>query len=770
MKSSIFVFLLLTIVTTLPLSAQTKIIYASADSTGDGHSYALATSIKDALDRTHNKDSAVIYLKPGNYTITETLELNLSTNDTSKITIIGGVQEDGSVTRDNDLTVLDGDGTQQILRLNTHANNASLHLRILGLTFKNGLAHDDGDPTTIDHGGAISAYQGNADSSGTIFLEVEHCKLLNNKTTNSLSGGAVYSNCLVRLNDCKFRENEGNNGGAIIAYALPPMNDQTAVFEIEKCDFEENSNSGNQGSSIWHNLTLQMNRCFFHGMNDGTDIGNGSCIWGNAGSTHIISQCVFENIICKYWGAAIQSFGGNAYIDNCIFLDNKAGGVSGATDGYGAVAFYHADQPATKKRISNCTFVGNYSRYGTSSFGGAIHNRGKNDDDFKVQNCIFWDNGTMPVVTQMGVASISYSDIQSGALTGFVDGGSNINSDPLFADTLLHLSLESPCINKGTNTFDPLPDKDFDGNTRILSETIDMGAYEYNTAPDSIGLELTAFMENLDSAAIVGVVTGRDPDPEDNNGLRYDLIPGDGINDADNDLFELNGQELKFLEVGDYEIDSIYNIRIGIMDPGDSTFAESFTLKLMDGNDPVVLTGTINTEQSVMAGMSYSYTYPENMYEDQDGLETVTVAVSLNDDSALPDWLNFDMETRTFSGIPMNKDVDSLDIKIMFTDDNGSSVALNFGLKIEFTASLEENSKSIIQIYPNPATNHTMLSFDPSAGKLDMKIYNLRGECIMNVNDIRSNPYRLDLGKLDPGLYLIEIQGTDNRYLKLVKH
>ncbi len=764
-----FFLLILFLCLSHQVHAQPSFIYASVDSTGDGHSYEMATSIKDALDLAKAKDSAVVYLKPGTYNISETLELNLSRDDTSKITIIGGIQSDGTVSHDNDITVLDGGEARQILRLNTHAQNALLLIRIVGLTLQKGSAYDDGDAKTIDHGGAISAYQGNADSSGTIFLEVEHCKLLNNKNKDSKNGGAIYSNCLVRINDCEFRNNEAGSGGAIIAYDLP-SGDQTAIVEIADCKFEENKNTGNQGSSIWHNLTLDLTKCFFHGMQDGSDIGNGSCIWGNSGSTTIISQSVFEGIVCKYWGAAFQTFGGNAYLDNCIFLDNKAGGVSGATDGYAAVAFYHNNAPATTKRITNCTFVGNLSRTGETSWGGAISDRGKVGDDFKVHNCIFWNNGNMPVVSQSGVASISHSDIQSGGLSGFLDGGGNINSDPLFADTLLHLQANSPCINKGTNTFDPMTYEDFDDKTRILSETIDMGAYEYNTAPDSISLEITVFEENLDSAAVVALVTGYDPDPEDIYGMRYDLISGDGSNDEDNDLFELDGQDLKFLEVGDYEEDSVYHIRVGIMDAGDSTYAESFTLKLMDANDPVILVGTLTTEQSVQAGSAYSYTYPENIFEDQDGLETVTISVSLDNDAALPEWLTFDLESRTFSGTPMNADVDSLNIKIKFTDDAGYSASLNFGLKIEFLASLENNVLPGIQLFPNPAGNQTMLSFDPSGGDLNLRIYNITGECVMDINGIRDSPYMLDLSKLSPGLYLIEASEKTMQYLKLVKH
>ena len=464
----IILFFFILLACSVSTIAQPAFIYAGIDGTGNGQSYESATSLADALAQAQTKDSAVVYLKPGTYAINEPLEIKLSTGDQCGISMIGGVQADGSISHDNELSVLDGGVAKQILRLNTHSNGAILNMSIIGMTFKNGFAQDDANPLTYDHGGAIQAYEGNYDSTGLINLAIEHCKFLDNKTTGSLSGGAIFSLCHLRINDCEFRGNEAYNGGAIYA-AYTPSGSRSSVIEIKESNFEGNKNFGNQGSAIFHNLTMKINRCFFLGMMDGTEVGPGSCIWGDPSSTTHISQSAFTDIICRYWGAAFQTFGGNAYIDNCVFQNNKAGGVSGATDGYGALAFYKGSSPATTKRITNCTFSGNYSRFGAATYGGAIHNRGNDGDDFKVTNCIFWDNGTMPVVTQMGVASISYSNIEGGALTGFQDGGHNMNANPQFIDNYLHLSIHSPCRNAGNNTVEPAATEDFDGNPRILS-------------------------------------------------------------------------------------------------------------------------------------------------------------------------------------------------------------------------------------------------------------------------------------------------------------
>ncbi len=67
----------------------------------------------------------------------------------------------------------------------------------------------------------------------------------------------------------------------------------------------------------------------------------------------------------------------------------------------------------------------------------------------------------------------------------------NISADPLFLDLVrsdFHLRPGSPAIDAGTNTGPGLPEKDFDGNPRILDgngdgvAVVDMGAYEFISA------------------------------------------------------------------------------------------------------------------------------------------------------------------------------------------------------------------------------------------------------------------------------------------------
>ncbi len=63
-------------------------------------------------------------------------------------------------------------------------------------------------------------------------------------------------------------------------------------------------------------------------------------------------------------------------------------------------------------------------------------------------------------------------------------GSGNISDEPMFVDLFngnLRLQSNSPCINAGTNYY-VSGDVDLDGRPRIVGRTVDMGAYEFQSA------------------------------------------------------------------------------------------------------------------------------------------------------------------------------------------------------------------------------------------------------------------------------------------------
>jgi len=124
--------------------------------------------------------------------------------------------------------------------------------------------------------------------------------------------------------------------------------------------------------------------------------------------------------------------------------------------------------------LNNCTLTGNSAEEGGGAF------------DCTLNNCIVYFN------TATNGANY-YQDQYGGVLTYCcttpmpTNGVGNITNAPLFVDQAngnLRLQFNSPCINSGNNAYATGP-TDLDGNPRIVSGTVDIGAYEYQT-PTSV--------------------------------------------------------------------------------------------------------------------------------------------------------------------------------------------------------------------------------------------------------------------------------------------
>ncbi|MES2518978.1 MAG: choice-of-anchor D domain-containing protein, partial [Bacteroidota bacterium] len=193
-------------------------------------------------------------------------------------------------------------------------------------------------------------------------------------------------------------------------------------------------------------------------------------------------------------------------LNNLIFFGNNA-------DKGGGMYSYYFSQDATIN-LTNAIFSGNNANTG----GGAIYN---SSASIQVKNSIFWGNTINSSVNSVGAdimntnfntepllpITITYSMLQQ-VSNSYVNNFPNISAgnnlfaqDPLFANAVdpdgadnifgtaddgLALTACSPAINVGDNT--GVASTDITGNPRIFNTTVDMGAYELQTAPLSLSI------------------------------------------------------------------------------------------------------------------------------------------------------------------------------------------------------------------------------------------------------------------------------------------
>jgi len=327
---------------------------------------------------------------------------------------------------------------------------------------------------------------------------VTNCLFSNNSAL--FNGGGVYitGSSAANVTNCQFDNNDANvlyGGGMFLGSNCTVMD----------CTFSGNT-AAQRGGGMYNGSNSALTNCVFNG-NDSSDSGGGMF---NQFGQGVIANCAFVDnsanndgggiydestlntfLNCTFSGNSANDDGGGIFINNigfpnlinCIFSGNTA-----VNNGGGMV-----NAGGSFPTMANCTFAGNTAM----SDGGGIHNTGNSNP--AVTNCVFWDNAdsggsdeSAQVHTASGTPVVNFSDVQGG-WTG--SGSNNINADPLFVDADgadntvgtddddLHLQVASPCVDVGLSSA-ASEQTDFDGNPRIVGCSVDMGAYEDQTAVD----------------------------------------------------------------------------------------------------------------------------------------------------------------------------------------------------------------------------------------------------------------------------------------------
>jgi len=720
-------------------------IYVAAGASGSGTNLD-PSGLQDALDmaRTNGQDD-ILYLQSGTYDAsTSTFTYDTTANDNHSVTLSGGWNSTYDTQTMDYSSILDGGGLNQVFYLGANKPGLDFNFSLNNLTIQNGY-------TESKLGAGLWAYTGSTVNNdvGNVNLFISQCNFNHNNASYNMSGGGIYASCYFEITSSKFYTNSAYNGGAIVS-TTKPDGDHSLTPLIQDCYFEDNMNYGNQGSTIWHNVALRFFNSTIKGRSDGvSSSGNGSAIWGNAGSFTVAHNSIFKGIRIEYWGCSIQAFDGGMEIVNCIFEDNQV-----LTNGFGAVAYYHYNGATDRKIIiTNCTFIRDHSYI---DYSGAIDMRLNGNDSCIVSNCIFSDDGSYPATSEYGYsfAGISHSLLRGGFdYIGFFDGGNNLlDVDPLFVSTSdYHLTSGSPCINAGDNNARAMLPDDIEGTNRILGSAVDMGPYEFDQAPASITLSTYEVEENIPAGSLVATMEAVDPDAGDSH--LFELAAGDGINDADNSRFSINTDSLFAIASPNYEEQSLFHIFLRTIDSGGKDTTQAVTINVLDMNDAPVVTNPLE-DQNAIVETFFTYTFVANTFFDEDAEDVLAYAASMSDGSALPVWLDFNNVTRTFSGTP--PEVDTLSIKVTATDLGLLSAADEFTITISNNEGIPELNASSFVVFPNPASGDNV--YIQSAQSLNsdcsVKIYSLDGRLLLR-NEMISSSHTINISSLPSGTYLL---------------
>ncbi len=168
--------------------------------------------------------------------------------------------------------------------------------------------------------------------------------------------------------------------------------------------------------------------------------------------------------------------------------------------------------------------------------------------------------------------------------------------------------------------------------------------------------------------------------------LADEAVTWSGLSGPDAKAFTLgsgkNAGKLLFKSVTNFETKSSYSVTVTGTDAVGNKTTQDLTIHVADKNDaPVVATPLVS--QVFAAGSTNTYTLPSTAFQDVDANDVLTYKATQTDGTTpLPDWLKFDSDTQTFTGIAPEAKT-PVTVRVTATDKQGASVYNDF--KISFS-------------------------------------------------------------------------------------
>ena len=181
-------------------------------------------------------------------------------------------------------------------------------------------------------------------------------------------------------------------------------------------------------------------------------------------------------------------------------------------------------------------------------------------------------------------------------------------------------------------------------------------------------------------------------------------------------------------------------------------------------NTPPVFTGVFR-DTIAWANTLYRAVIPLNIVTDPDLGERLFFRVTGQDNTDLPDWLNFDPTTRILSGTPAEEQSGMIyPLVIEVTDMSGDSDHYLFDLYVDPATSIADQyiTADNFLVYPVPAAEQLILTNQGQyAGEVVIRLLNLKGQELYSwlFEKTENNEKVLDVSGLKTGIYLLQIAG-----------
>lgn len=197
----------------------------------------------------------------------------------------------------------------------------------------------------------------------------------------------------------------------------------------------------------------------------------------------------------------------------------------------------------------------------------------------------------------------------------------------------------------------------------------------------------------------------------------------------------------------------IYSIKLTASDDFGASVSQIFELEVINTNDAPYLNLPI-LDYEVIVNEELILNLPENTFLDVDTGDELTYTTSCNG-QMLPNWLHFNANTLSFTGIPTSIEPDVYEITLTATDLAGESASDVFIITVKDALELDKLNNNIT-VHPNPTNGIFTLSVNNFSTNYNVNIYDETGKLIYYKN-VNSAEKDIDFTKMSSGVYSIEV-------------
>ncbi|MFN3189711.1 MAG: cadherin domain-containing protein [Aureliella sp.] len=237
--------------------------------------------------------------------------------------------------------------------------------------------------------------------------------------------------------------------------------------------------------------------------------------------------------------------------------------------------------------------------------------------------------------------------------------------------------------NSGVLTVGEGVDLDFETDPFLLVEVTVTDSHE------PAGQTSRTLVINLNDVNDSPKITATDVSVEENSAAGTQVaVPVDDADANDSHRFEILQQEQNWFAIDaesgqiivaegaeiDFESNDRTNLlQIRVTDAAGASAEAEVTFNATDANDPPEVAQPI-ADQETEPNQVFELTLPAETFVDEDLGDSLRYSATTEAGFSLPDWIDFDASSLTFSGTPADSDAGDLTVRVTAVDDAGASV------------------------------------------------------------------------------------------------